>query len=111
MVRKEIWAHLLVYNLIRAVMAEAAMRHDMKPRQLSLQGARQTLEAFRSELDRAPAEAAPALRKALLVAIAYHHVGDRPDRAEPLVVKRRPKAYPRMHVPRKLARSRLKKIA
>src|SRR5262249_27732628 len=111
MVRMEMWAHLLVYNLIRAVMAEAAKRHEMMPRQLSLQGARQTLEAFRPELARAPAEAASALRTALLVAIAYHHVGDRPDRTEPRVVKRRPKAYPRMHVPRKLARSRLKKIA
>ena len=111
MVRKEIWAHLLVYNLIRGVMAEAAKRHDVIPRQLSLQGARQTLEAFRPELNRAPAEAASALRAALLVAIAYHHVGDRPDRGEPRVVKRRPKAYPRMHVPRKLVRSRLKKAA
>ena len=27
LVRKEIWAHLLVYNLIRGVMAEAAQRH------------------------------------------------------------------------------------
>src|SRR5262249_25466134 len=111
MVRKEIWAHFLVYNLIRAVMAEAAKRHDMMPRQLSLQGARQSLEAFRPELNRAPAEAASTLRTALLVAIAYHHVGDRRDRAEPRVVKRRPKVYPRMHVPRKLARSRLKKAA
>jgi Transposase DDE domain len=111
LVRKEIWAHLLVYNLIRGAMAEAARQHGVMPRQLSLQGARQTLEAFRSELNRVPADAASALKAALLAAIAYHRVGDRPDRAEPRVVKRRPKAYPRMHVPRKLARKRLKKTA
>jgi hypothetical protein len=88
LVRKEIWAHLLVYNLIRGAMAEAARRHSVILRQLSLQGARQTLEAFRSELNRVPADAASDLKEALLAAIAYHRVGDRPDRAEPRVVKR-----------------------
>ena len=48
MVRKEIWGHLLVYNLLRAAMAQAALRQGMWPRQVRLQGARQTLEAFRS---------------------------------------------------------------
>ena len=32
MVRKEIWAHALVYNLIRGVMAEAADRRGVQPR-------------------------------------------------------------------------------
>ena len=31
MVRKEIWAHVLVYNLIRGVMAEAAHRRGAAP--------------------------------------------------------------------------------
>ena len=53
MVRKEFWAHLLAYNLIRGVMAEAARRHGVPPRRLSFQGARQMLEAFRGELGRA----------------------------------------------------------
>ncbi len=85
LVRKEIWAHLLVYNLIRGAMAEAARRHDVMPRQLSLQGARQTLQAFRDELNRVPAKVAFALNAAVLAAVAYHRVGDRPDRAEPRV--------------------------
>ena len=38
MVRKEIWGHLLLYNLIRGVMAEAASGHGLLPRELSLQG-------------------------------------------------------------------------
>jgi hypothetical protein len=50
MVRKEIWGHLLVYNLLRAAMAQAALQHEALPRQLSLQGARQTLEAFRNQV-------------------------------------------------------------
>jgi hypothetical protein len=45
MVRKEFWAHLLAYDLIRGVMAEAARRHCVSPRELSFQGARQTLGA------------------------------------------------------------------
>jgi len=107
MVRKEIFGHFLGYNLIRGVMAEAAARHDVLPRELSLQGARQTLEGFRVELGRARGAAAGELRAAALLAIAYHRVGDRPDRVEPRVVKRRPKAYPRMQEPRKEAKARL----
>jgi hypothetical protein len=111
LVRKEIWAHLLMYNLIRGAMAEAARRHKVMPRQLSLQGARQTLKAFRAELNRVPTRVALALTEAALRAIAFHRVGDRPDRVEPRVIKRRPKAYPRMQVPRRLARKRLMKVA
>jgi hypothetical protein len=36
-------------------------------------------------------------------------VGDRPDRYEPRVVKRRPKAYPRMHEPRQEAKAHMAK--
>jgi hypothetical protein len=111
MVRKEIWAHLLAYNLIRGVMAEAASRHAVAPRQLSLQGARQTLEAFRGALSGATRGAAAVLIDVELGAIASHRVGDRPDRVEPRVVKRRPKAYPRMQEPRRIAKKRLLQAA
>jgi hypothetical protein len=49
MVRKEIWGHLLLYNLIRGVMAEAAGRHGLLPRESSLKGARQTVAGFRAD--------------------------------------------------------------
>ena len=111
LVRKEVWAHLTTYNLVRGAMAEAARRHRVPPRKLSFQGARQVLEAFRSELDRAAGESAAGLVAAALRAIASHRVGDRPDRVEPRVVKRRPKAYPRMQVPRQIARKRLTRVA
>jgi Transposase DDE domain len=111
MIRKEIWGHLLAYNLIRGVMAEAACRHAVAPRELSLQGARQTLEAFRSALSRATKRAAEVLIDVELRAIASHLVGDRPDRVEPRVRKRRPKAYPLMHEPRREAKKRLLRTA
>ncbi len=106
MVHKEVWAHLLAYNLVRGAMAGAAHRHGAAPRELSLQGARQTLEAFRAE-----GAAGAEIIAAVLRAIAYHRVGDRPDRVEPRVVKRRPKAYPRMQEPRREARRRLMRMA
>jgi hypothetical protein len=111
MVRKEFWAHLLAYDLVRGAMAEAARRHRVSPRELSFQGARQTLEGFRGELGHATTAAAVVLVEVALSAIASHRVGDRPDRVEPRVVKRRPKAYPRMQVPRKVARKRLMRVA
>jgi hypothetical protein len=39
MVEKEIWAHLLAYNLLRTVMAVAAVENDVEPRALSFKGA------------------------------------------------------------------------
>ena len=49
MVRTEIWGHRLLYNLIRGVMAEAAGRHGLLPRESSLKGARQTVAGFRAD--------------------------------------------------------------
>ncbi len=111
MVRKEIWAHLLVANLIRGVMAEAARRHGVIPRELSFQGARQTMEGFRGELSHARPADAEVLRGVAWKAIASHRVGDRPDRVEPRVRKRRPKNYPLLHTPRPKPRKRLAKAA
>jgi Transposase DDE domain len=111
MVRKEIWAHLLVANLIRGVMAGAARRHGVSPRELSFQGARQTMDGFRSELSHARPADAEVLREAASKAIAGHRVGDRPDRVEPRVRKRRPKNYPLMHKPRPKPRKPLAKVA
>jgi len=96
MVRKEIWAHLLAYSLVRKVMAQAAREHDRTPRQLSFAGALPTLNEFRTLLLIAAAADLPALCDDILKAIASHRVGARPDRCEPRKVKRRPKGYSRM---------------
>src|SRR6516162_7219479 len=47
MVRRELWAHLLGYNLVRKVLAQAAVVSGLSPRQLSFAGGLQTLEEFR----------------------------------------------------------------
>src|SRR3954468_5742141 len=47
LVRKEIWTHVLAYNLIRTVMAQAAAREGVAPRSVSFKAALQVLDAFR----------------------------------------------------------------
>jgi Transposase DDE domain len=107
MVRKEIWAHLLAYNLVRKVMAQAADQHQLSPRQLSFAGAMQTLNEFRASLLHASAAELPKITSRILDAIARHRVGNRPGRCEPRKVKRRPKGYSRLLVSRAKERAKL----
>lgn len=107
MVRRELWAHLLGYNLVRKVVAQAALARGLSPRQVSFAGAVQTLEAFRWLLVCSREEAGGAVCLAALLAIGAHEVGDRPGRCEPRRVKRRPKAYARLTKPRAAARAEL----
>src|SRR5205085_11400842 len=46
MVRKEVAAHLLAYNLIRGIMAEAARCEGIKPRRISFKGSLHTVREF-----------------------------------------------------------------
>jgi len=104
MVRKEIWAHLLAYNLIRTVIAQAAAKHGKHPRQISFTRAMRTLEAFRPAIAHVPRERLVTLYEQMLTAIASHEIGNRPNRLEPRQRKRRPKPYPLMTKPRNKAR-------
>jgi len=104
-VRKEVWAHLLAYNLIRAVVARAALELGCPPRWLSFAGALQAVRAFGERLLGATAAAREELHAWLLIAIGSHQVADRPDRVEPRARKRRPKDYPHLHCSRDAARN------
>jgi cell division inhibitor SulA len=113
MARKEVWAHVLAYNLVRTVMAQAAAEHGAEPRSISFTGALQTLAAFQPLLEfGAAGGAADRLRlyRDLLDAVATHRVADRPDRYEPRVKKRRRNHYgwltrPRAEMRRRMAKS------
>lgn len=107
MVEKEIWMHLLAYNLIRGVMAKAAEAHDDQPRHLSFKGALQTMTAFQEALRQATPSERGHLIDTMLKAIASHRVGDRFGRVEPRANKRRPKPQRYLTEPRKEARKRL----
>jgi hypothetical protein len=108
LVRKEVWAHVLAYNLVRAVMAQAAARRGIEPRSVSFKGAVQTVLAFQPVLAMA-GRADPELCQRVLDAIAAHRVGDRPDRFEPRLRKRRPKHYAFLRHPRAEIRRRMLK--
>ena len=107
MVRKEIWAPFLAYNLTRQVMAQAARDQGVHPRHLRFRGAVQTLQALRWLLVTATAAQGRDRAQALFVAVATHRVGDRPDRCEPRAVKRRPKPLRYLTKPRREARAAL----
>jgi hypothetical protein len=104
MVEKEIWAHLLAYNLLRTVMAVAANENGIEPRQVSFKGAKQVLTAFAPKIEAARPEDRAALIDAMLTAVAYHRVGNRPGRWEPRARKRRPKPGARLTQPRAIAK-------
>jgi hypothetical protein len=103
LVRKELWTHILAYNLIRTIIAQAATKRGIEPRTISFKGAVQTLEAFQPVIA-LQGNHSSAFRKIVyehvLDAIATHRVADRPDRYEPRRKKRRPKPYDRLMKPR-----------
>ena len=104
-VRNELRMHLLGYNLIRRVMALSAQAAGLKPWQISFKGALQTISSFLPMLaGRMPID---EWIDGLLTAVATHEVGDRPDRYEPRLTKRRPKKYKHLREPRDNYRKRL----
>jgi hypothetical protein len=104
MAEKEIWAHLLAYNLLRTAMAVAAAECGIEPRDISFKGAKQVVTAFAPKIEAARPAHRAALIDALLRAIAYHRVGGRPGRWEPRATKRRPKHNARLMQPRAVAK-------
>ena len=108
MVRKEIYVHLLAYNLIRTVMAQTAHRYGVSPRTLSFKGALQQLNAFKDTILRTDDESLPSLYEHILKAISRHRVGNRPGRREPRAIKRRRKPYPLLTKSREEARNELR---
>jgi Transposase DDE domain len=112
LVRKELWTHILAYNLIRTIMAQAASQQGIEPRSISFKGAVQTLAAFQpviAHLGENDADTLLEIYQHLLDAIASHRVADRPDRVEPRLRKRRPKHYAYLRKPRQQAKRELLK--
>jgi Transposase DDE domain len=108
MVRKELWAHVLGYNLVRGVLAQAGRAQGVRPTRLSMAGALQTLAALRELLTWLEGERREGVLRALGVALCQHRIGDRPDRVEPRRLKRGPKPYPRLRQHRHEARAALR---
>ncbi len=104
MVRKEVAAHLLAYNLIRGLMAEAARAEGIEPRRVSFKGAMHTVRNFEAAHLYDPERIAGDLAW-LVWLIGKKRVGERPDRYEPRAVKRRPKPHPLLRMTRDEAKA------
>jgi hypothetical protein len=102
---KELWVYLLAYNLIRLLMAQAALLADQIPRQLSF---KHTVQLWIVWQQRAGNTSDAVAIHALLVLIAQPRVGLRPGRIEPRARKRRPKPFPLLTQPRALAREEIR---
>ena len=104
MVEKEMWVYFLAYNLIRLVMAEAALQADLLPRKLSFNHSLQIWVIWNQQqyltnnIEDMPT---------LLMLIAALTVGNRPGRIEPRALKRRNKSYPLLTKPRNIAREEI----
>lgn len=98
MVEREIWIHAIAYNLIRALLLESSIAHDVALERLSFKGAIDATHAWISGplLQRARRRA----RTELLARLAADLVPLRPHRHEPRALKRRKKNYQLLTAPR-----------
>ena len=99
---KEIYMHMVAYNLIRALMWQAAQEHHRPLHRLSFAGTMQRFEVMAPYLYLFCGTAkAIMLYQLLLKWIAGDILPCRPNRIEPRAVKRRPKEYALLNRPRK----------
>ncbi len=107
MIEKELWVNLLAYNLIRLLMAQAALVSRLQPRELSFKHTVQMWTQWRSSR---PDWQSDEQRHSLFRLIAQVRVGRRPGRLEPRARKRRPKPYPWLKLPRTVARQQIQTL-
>ena len=103
---KEIWVHLLAYNLIRLLMAQAAANAGTTPRALSF---KHTVQLWSQWHLRPVRGCSIEHSQRLFRLIAAIRVGNRPGRIEPRMLKRRPKPFGLLSEPRDKARARVRK--
>lgn len=103
---KEIGIYLLAHNLIRLMMAQAALLADRLPRELSF---KHSLQLWLAWSQYASCSDYDEKLSILFVLITQQQVGNRRGRIEPRAIKRRPKPYPLLSKPRRIAREEVLK--
>jgi Transposase DDE domain len=101
---KEVWVHFLAYNLIRLLMAQAAISATVHPRHLSF---KHTIQLWTEWTTRGLCGRRDTSINVLFKLIGQLRVGNRPGRIEPRARKRRPKPYAWLKVPRQRARRQI----
>lgn len=104
MIHKELAMYLVAYNLVRALILQAAQSKGVAPYSLSFKGSLATIRQWAPRM--AAAHLTPEQRAAmtalLLESITRDPLPTRPDRTEPRARKRRPKNYQLLNKPRHL---------
>jgi len=101
MIEKELRVFLIAYNCVRALMAEAALTHELPRQRISFKGAVDSLRSFTPIMLRTNSKPSRArLHSRLLEILAADALPVRPGRSEPRAVKKRPKPYPLLTKPR-----------
>jgi hypothetical protein len=102
MIRKELQMHFIAYNLVRAVMLQAALQYQVTLSRLSFKGTLDAVQAFAAVLQGGgmTVRQQAALESDLLRLVASDPVRARPGRVEPRAKKRRPKNYQLLTKPR-----------
>lgn len=103
MADKEIWMRVIAYNLVRALMFEAAVAHGVSCYRISFKGTVSTIRQWapRIEVMSSQKKRKKAI-KMLLRCLAKDLLPDRPNRTEPRALKRRMKNYQLLTKPRKV---------
>ena len=102
MLHKELEMYFIAYNLLRALMVEAAAIYEVPLEQISFKGTVDSTVEYSLALVQARSQKAQReLVTDLLTVIAEDTVPERPERCEPRAVKRRPKPYPLLNKPRR----------
>ena len=103
MIERELWMQAIAYNLVRALLLEASLTHDVPVERLSFKG---TLDALQAWADRAlrTRRHRGLARRTLLARVAADRVPLRLGRSEPRARKRRQKDYQLLNRPRRLMR-------
>ncbi len=109
MVQREVWVAMLAYNLMRKLLATAAVVHDKKPRQLGFTLACQKVLSSWLLLAVDASRDPQRHWKTTLKHLARNLVAHRPGRLEPRVLKRRKHKYPLMTKPRNVLKKELAK--
>ena len=101
MIERALAMHLLAYQLMRALMQEAAQTWDVTLERISFKGTVDAARHFGEALLRTRTKRQRTqLLAELLRVLAADAVPERPNRIEPRLLKRRPKRYGRLERPR-----------
>lgn len=112
MVEKEAVLYLIAHNLIRIVMAQAALAYEVPIQRLSFKGCLDAVRQFNHAMCQARTKRKRhQLWEELLRTVAADQVPDRPDRREPRAIKRKKNRYPNLNAPRHKFRDHLKRHA